>query len=240
LQLRGIKHTHVLRLGSQHGIGQLFISLAAEGALNKQGKPIDKGYLYRVLNNRVYLGEAVHKGTAYAGEHVAIVGGELWDKAQALIKASPGTRAKRPLGRTAALLKGLVFGSTGVPMTPASTRKGGRLYRYYVSHDVIRTGKSSSPIRRVPAAQIENAVVAQIRELVKSPEIVVATWRVARKTLKGMTERQVREELHRFDSLWAELFPAEQARIVPARHHHCARPHDVHDPWRSQNDHFRR
>ena len=44
-------------------------TLAKEGALNKQGKPIDKGYLYRVLNNRVYLGEAVHKGTAYPGEH---------------------------------------------------------------------------------------------------------------------------------------------------------------------------
>ena len=49
----------------------LIEQLAKEGALNKNGKPIDKGYLYRVLNNRVYLGEAVHKGTAYPGEHRA-------------------------------------------------------------------------------------------------------------------------------------------------------------------------
>src|SRR3984885_13137952 len=41
---------------------QLIKTLAAEGALNKQGKPIGKGYLYRTLNNRVYLGEAMHKG----------------------------------------------------------------------------------------------------------------------------------------------------------------------------------
>ena len=37
----------------------LIEQLAQEGSLNKQSKPIDKGYLYRVLNNRVYLGEAV-------------------------------------------------------------------------------------------------------------------------------------------------------------------------------------
>jgi hypothetical protein len=42
----------------------------------------------------------------------------------------------------------------------------------------------------------------------------VATWRTAKQTIKGLTERAVRDELIRFDQLWAELFPAEQARIV--------------------------
>jgi site-specific DNA recombinase len=153
-------------------------------------------------------------GTAYPGEHAAVIDGQLWDKVHALINGSPQTRAKRPLGRTPAFLKGLVFGPTGAAMTPTYTRKAGRLYCYYVSHDVIGDGKSPSPIRRVPAAQIEIAVLAQIRELVKSPEIVVATWRAARKSLKDLAERQVRDELHRFDALWTELFPAEQARIV--------------------------
>jgi site-specific DNA recombinase len=193
---------------------QLIEALASEDALNKQGKPIDKGYLYRVLNNRVYLGDAMHKGTTHPGEHEPIIDRELWDKVHSLIDRSPRTRATRPLGRTPALLKGLVFGPTGAAMTPTHTRKCGRLYRYYVSHDVIRSGKSPSPIRRVPAAQIEEAVLAQIHEVVKTPEIIVATWRAAKKTLKDLTERQVRDELNRFDALWAELFPAEQARIV--------------------------
>ena len=39
----------------------------------RQGKPIDKGALYRILGNRVYLGEAVHKGLAYPGERAAII-----------------------------------------------------------------------------------------------------------------------------------------------------------------------
>jgi DNA invertase Pin-like site-specific DNA recombinase len=193
---------------------QLIEMLAKEGTLNKQGKAIDKGYLYRVLNNRVCLGEAVHKGTAHPGEHDPIIERDLWDQVHELISASPRTRAKRPLGRTPAILKGLIFGPTGAAMTPAHTRKNGRLYRYYVSQDVIRHGSSACPIRRVPAAQIEAVVIAQIKTLVQTPEIIVATWRAAKQSIKGLTERQVRDELYRFDDLWSELFPAEQARIV--------------------------
>src|SRR5437016_4046727 len=44
-------------------------ALLAERVTTRSGKPIDKGFLYKLLNNRVYIGEAVHKGTAYHGEH---------------------------------------------------------------------------------------------------------------------------------------------------------------------------
>ena len=189
-------------------------STAKEGALNKNGKPIDKGYLYRILHNRVYLGEAVHKGASYPGEHDPIIERNLWDRVHELISASPQARTRRPLGRTPALLKGLIFGPTGAAMTPARTRRKGRLYSYYVSIDAIRTGTCASPIRRIPAAAIETAVVAQVKTMLQSPEIIVATWRAARKSIKGLTECQVAEDLHRFDDLWSELFPAEQARLV--------------------------
>jgi hypothetical protein len=99
-------------------------------------------------------------------------------------------------------------------MTPAHTRKNGKLYRYYITSDLLRNGSSTCPIRRVPAAQIEAIVISQIRSIVQAPEIVVATWRAAKQTIKGLTERQVREELHGFNALWSELFPAEQARII--------------------------
>lgn len=38
--------------------------LVAAGATNRYGHLLDKGVLYGLLNNRVYLGEAVHKGTS--------------------------------------------------------------------------------------------------------------------------------------------------------------------------------
>jgi hypothetical protein len=60
---------------------------------------LDKGVLYRLLNNRVYIGEAVHKGTSYPGEHEAIIDRDLWDQATPFsrkVPASvPGTLERR-------------------------------------------------------------------------------------------------------------------------------------------------
>jgi len=53
--------------------------LVANGTLNKRGKQIDKGFLYKLFRNRLYLGEAVHKGTSYPGEHQGIIDQQLWD-----------------------------------------------------------------------------------------------------------------------------------------------------------------
>jgi hypothetical protein len=38
----------------------------------------------------------------------------------------------------------------------------------------------------------------------------------AKAAAPGLTEHETRDALHRLDLLWAELFPAEQARIVRA------------------------
>ena len=48
---------------------KLVATLRNEDVRGKRGKLVDKGYLYKLLNNRVYIGEAVHKGTAYPGQH---------------------------------------------------------------------------------------------------------------------------------------------------------------------------
>ena len=69
-------------------------------------------------------------------------------------------------------------------------------------------------MRRVSAAEIEAAVVGQVRALLRQPEVVVGTWLAARTEAPDLTEREVHDALHRLDPLWGELFPAEQARIV--------------------------
>jgi site-specific DNA recombinase len=194
---------------------KLVRQLAEENVRNRYGKLIDKGALYKMLNNRTYVGEAVHKGTAYPGEHQAIIDRSLWDKVHDILKESPRKRANCSRVQSPALLKGLIFGPKGVPMTPAHTRKKDRLYRYYIATSAIRSGvPDNNPIRRIPATEIEAAVVHQIKLMVRSPEIIVATWRAARQILKGLTERQAREHLQNFTEIWNELFPAEQARIV--------------------------
>jgi DNA invertase Pin-like site-specific DNA recombinase len=190
-------------------------SLAAEGVLTKRGRPIDRGYLYILLNNRAYVGEAVHKGTAYPGEHQPIIPRELWDKVHAILRESPRKRAAKTRGyHTPAPLRGLLFGPDNRAFTPAYTRRGNRLYRYYVSTGVIKRGPEGCVIRRVPAAEIETAIIDQVRALVRTPEIIVRTWKEVRRHDGGITEDEVRKALAQFDALWDELFPAEQARLI--------------------------
>jgi site-specific DNA recombinase len=189
-------------------------ALNAEGVTTRRGKPIDKGFLYKLLNNRVYIGDAVHKGTAYPGEHEAIISRDLWNRVHGILQESPRVRARHTRTLEPALLKGLIFGPTGGAMSPTYTRKGGRLYRYYVSQSVLKLGPETCSIRRVAAAEIETAVVDQLRGMLRAPEIVVCTWRVARQLMGDIKEAEVREALEQLDPLWDELFPAEQARIV--------------------------
>ncbi|OKO70910.1 recombinase family protein [Bradyrhizobium sp. NAS96.2] len=188
--------------------------LVAAGAKNRYGHLLDKGVLYKILHNRVYIGEAVHKGTSYPGEHEAIIDRKLWDQVHGILKESPRKRANNARARSPALLRGLLFAPDGAAMTPTNTRKSGRLYRYYISQTALKQGRSDCPVRMVPAAEIERIVIDQVRLLLQTPEVIVQTWRAARKQRKDVNENDVRDALLGFDELWNELFPAEQARIV--------------------------
>ena len=190
--------------------------LRRDGFRNKQGTLIDKGYLYRLLNNRVYRGEAVHKGKAYPGEHDAIIDEALWYQVHAILKESPRKRANNSRSRTPALLKGLIFSDTGAAMTPTSTKKGAKLYRYYVSMDVIRnreTGEENAPMR-LAAGMVEDAVVTEVRRILQTPEVVAQVIGNLKRDGLGASEPDAIAALHEFSALWAQLFPAEQARII--------------------------
>jgi DNA invertase Pin-like site-specific DNA recombinase len=190
--------------------------LRRDGFRNKQGTLIDKGYLYRLLNNRVYRGEAVHKGQAYPGEHDAIIDDGLWDRVHAILQESPRKRANNTRAQTPALLKGLIFSETGAAMTPTSTKKGAKLYRYYVSMDVIRnreTGEETAPMR-LAAGMVEEAVVTEIRRIVQTPAVVTQVLSALKKEQDAVSEADAIAALHAFSALWAQLFLAEQARII--------------------------
>jgi site-specific DNA recombinase len=190
--------------------------LQADGRLTKRGKPFDKGIVYKLINNRVYVGEAVHKGTSYPGEHEAIIDRDTFDKVQAILASNGYARAAVTRSRTPALLRGLIFTEAGRAMTPASTRKGSRLYRYYVSTDAIRGRKpaGATPPLRLPADVVEAAVVREVRRLVRTPEIVAQAVAAARRETPTVDERDVVAAVDRFSEIWSALFPAEQARIV--------------------------
>ena len=189
--------------------------LQQEGMTSKTGRLLDKGDVYKLLNNRTYVGEVAHKGQVYAGQHEAIVSRGLWDEVHTLLQESPRVRGNRHRAQSPALLKGLIFGVDGRALSPTHTRRRGRQYRYYVAQRVLKgQGAGDNIVPRVSAAEIESAVTDQVRALLRQPEVLVGTWMAARAEAPDLTEAEVRDAIFELDPLWDELFPAEQARII--------------------------
>jgi DNA invertase Pin-like site-specific DNA recombinase len=182
--------------------------LDVAGIRQRSGRPFDKIVLHKILRNRTYRGLAVHKSEAYPGQHDAIIDERLWNEAQSINREPAKRRARATSAADVALLRGLIFGPDGRAMTPQHARRNCRLYRYYVSMAAIKRGENEG-LRRVPAGPVDQAVVEQMRRLVRAPEIVARTIRAA-----SESANTVREALFDFDRIWNELFPVEQARLV--------------------------
>lgn len=179
--------------------------LRRKGVRNKQGTLVDKGYLYRVLVNRVYRGDAVHKGKACPGEHQAIIDEQLWDQVHAILRQNPRKRANNTRAQAPAPL-----------MTPSSTKKGARRYRHYVSMDVIknRDPRDEGIPRRLPADLVEVAVVTELRREMRAPSITAQVMAHLAREGHAFAQADVISALQTFDDVWGQLFPAEQTRIV--------------------------
>ena len=190
--------------------------LRSENVCNKRGRLIDKTQLYRIISNRIYLGEAVYKGASYPGEHEAIVAPDLWDAAHSILKESPRARAAKNRSQSRALLKGIIFTATGTAMTPSFARKGDKLYHYYVSMDHIRgrpVPEGSGPTR-LSGGMVEATVVAEMRRMIATPEMAARILDHFQNENVSCDQRELLAELRRFNKLWDVLFPAERARIV--------------------------
>ena len=134
------------------------------------GKPFSRGHLYYLLRNRVYLGEAVHRGTPHPGEHDPLIDQGLWDQAQVILESNKVHRKQGNGFANPSQLAGLLFDDRGNRLTPSHTGKKGARYRYYVSQAILQNEPDKvGAIKRIPAQEIEGLVHRQISELLRKP-----------------------------------------------------------------------
>ncbi len=131
------------------------------------GKSLSRGALYKMLSNRIYIGEIVHKDKSYPGEHAAIVDTEIWERVQTLLNENAVDRRSGTNAKDSSLLTGLVFDDAGNPLTPSHANKRGVRYRYYISER-----DSHTPSIRLPGRELEELVVGQIVFVLKDPTLL--------------------------------------------------------------------
>ena len=210
-------------VGELAAAGHRTKSWTTQGGKVISGSKIDNGFLYKLLNNRIYLGEAVHKGEVYPGEHAAIIDPRTWERVQSILAENARTRGNHTRAATPAPLKGLLrCGCCGTALTPSHTRRRGRLYRYYLCTTAIKQGHNACPVRSLAAGEAEALVLAQMQGVFRAPEIAAQVINTAaRLDAEGAAvgtvaarEREIVAALSSLDTLWAELFPAEQQRLL--------------------------
>jgi site-specific DNA recombinase len=118
-----------------------------------------RGAMFHLLQNRVYVGEIVHKGRCHAGQHAGIVEPSTFERVQVKLTRQQGERRIR---RTASSpLAGKLFDAHGNRLTPTHSRNPrGRTYRYYVPARLQRGCKSTGESTRFPKFRVDALISA--------------------------------------------------------------------------------
>jgi site-specific DNA recombinase len=182
----------------------------------------DKVRLYKLLTNPVFIGQVQHHGAVYPGEHEAIVPIETWQRVQILLKTHGIRGGSLARNKHGALLRGLLHCKTcACPMGHIFTVRGGRLrYRYYGCYVAQKRGRRACRNSSLPAQQIEDLVVRQVKQRAIGPELLART--AAELTQADLATNaptdasDIAASLGDFDTLWNTLNGSERERLLAA------------------------
>ena len=207
--------TDVARELYQEGVTTKAIRLKNGGTRN--GTPMDKRCVSKMLRNPIYVGEVRHKGTIFAGQHEPLITRDLWDRVQTILAEDSNERMGKTQTRhkTDALLRGLLYGSDGGKYHITYSKKSsGKKYRYYMPKADKRYGYRPGAKGLIPADQIEEVVVNTLIGALQAPETIHAVWQTVCARHPEIDEPTVVLAMRHLGDVWKQLFPAEQVRLV--------------------------
>jgi site-specific DNA recombinase len=162
-----------------------------------EGVPFTKNTVNHMLANPLYVGRTRLHRESFEGEHDAIVDQDLFDRVQRQMAAQARTGGAVAKNRYRHLLRGLLHcAACGCAMTPSATRKGRRVYRYYVCNQATKTGWDNCPCPSLPAKAIEAAVVARIKAIGRDSDLVAATLDGVKRLQRERQPQLVAERRH--------------------------------------------
>ena len=171
--------------------------------------PWNKDHVLRILRNRLYVGEIACLGEYVVAEHPALVERSIFDQVQRLMK--PRHHQPRLLIQNPDyLVRGtLRCGACLGLMTSASTRRKGRVFRYYRCTTRDKRGKKACAMKQLPAEAIEIFVVEQLKVAFESPRRQVALNRFLVQGLGWLPTA-----FSGFGEVWAGLNLLNRQRLI--------------------------
>jgi len=181
-----------------------------------RGSSFSRGGLYRILSNHIYVGEIFYKGTAYRGNHEAIIDREQWNQVQKLHKDNLQGKRRKARATKASLYTRILFDEEGNLYTPTHANKAGRRYRYYTSQAVIRKASVTEVPARIPAHDLEVAAIGRILKFLKSPKEVLGALAPAGKRSRGGRYSQLLSQASDKVASWSESSSGSRERLIKA------------------------
>lgn len=159
----------------------------------RRRRPWAKDAIQRVLRNPLYAGLTQSEGSLFPGEHQAIISADDFRRVQLLLgrPREGGLRIVVP----GCVLRGLVYcDACGKLMTPASTRRGDREYRYYRCPKPDKDSSTACSGAFLPAKEIEDFVIERLRYSLGDRELISEVAAATRERALGAAEAHVDEK----------------------------------------------
>lgn len=158
------------------------------------GQLFHKNSICAMLSNVAYVGKIAYAGETYPGLHEAIIDQVTFDRAQAILRHNNVNKGRKGRCKHHPLLQGLLrCAACDCSMSHSYSKKGSRLYRYYVCRNAQKLGWDSCPAPSLPAGELESFVVDQIRKIGEDTGVVRDTLAQAKLQTQQQAERLKRE-----------------------------------------------
>ena len=161
------------------------------------GMRFGKPEVSRFLRNPIYLGKVPHHQELYDGEHDAVVDADTFAAVQQQLKIASKAGGSGQ-ATNANPLRGLVrCKACSCAMTMSTvTRKGKKsstVHRYLVCSNASKRGRAACPCPSLPARELEQFVLDQLRPLLTEDTTIAAVVEQARQQLADAAHRRVEE-----------------------------------------------
>ena len=181
------------------------------------GELFDRNAVYRLLNNRVLIGEVYYKGEWHRGQHRPIVDLTLWDRVHEVM----AQRARRkgvpnqdrdllafPLAGRLCWHDGRAFGCF------ESSARDGKRYCYYTAP----TGGQADDTERQPhnlsCGVLHEVIIDQIRQRLRDPQLLLEKLLDERQGEPVFDSDIALAAMKRLDGVWGMLIDKTQAQLV--------------------------